>query len=145
MLATLCLCRPFLYFERCLDSKPVCCRSQQARYQLSHPYPYLATYLPTYSSYPSPHLATHLPTLPSISLPLFYLAERGGGRDRTTANNVVFFPFFLVPWARGTMVSGAGGGAVSGFPGYLHLIPFLFLPCRSQFFSFGQKFKSLLR
>jgi hypothetical protein len=32
-----CLCRPFCIFERCLDSNPECCRSKQARYQLTHP------------------------------------------------------------------------------------------------------------
>jgi hypothetical protein len=33
------LCRPFRYFERCLDSNPESCRSKQARYQFSHPSP----------------------------------------------------------------------------------------------------------
>ncbi len=83
----LCLCRQFCIFERCLDSHPESCRSQQASNQLSLQSPNLATYLPL--SYPSPtqppfsHLATHLPlgypspTQPPIShlathLPLSY-------------------------------------------------------------------------
>ena len=33
----LCLCRPFMIFERCLDSNPEYCRSKLARYRLSHP------------------------------------------------------------------------------------------------------------
>jgi len=33
----LCLCRPFMIFEGCLDSNPECCRSKLARYRLSHP------------------------------------------------------------------------------------------------------------
>ncbi len=33
------LCRPFCIFERCLDSNPESCCSNQARYQLSHPSP----------------------------------------------------------------------------------------------------------
>ncbi len=42
----ICLCRPFGVFERCLDSNSENCRSKQARYQLSRPSSYLATYLP---------------------------------------------------------------------------------------------------
>ncbi len=34
-------------FDRCLDSNPESCRSKQARYQPVHPYPFLATHLPT--------------------------------------------------------------------------------------------------
>ncbi len=41
------LCRSFSIFERCLDSNPESCRSKQARYQLSHPSPFLATHLLT--------------------------------------------------------------------------------------------------
>jgi len=33
----LCLCRPFMIFEGCLDSNPEYCRSKLARYRLSHP------------------------------------------------------------------------------------------------------------
>ncbi len=44
----LCLCRPVCIFKRCLDLTPESCRSKQARYQLSHPSPYLATHLPTW-------------------------------------------------------------------------------------------------
>ncbi len=40
------LISPFGVFERYLDSTPENCRSKQAHYQLSHPSPYLATYLP---------------------------------------------------------------------------------------------------
>ncbi len=36
----LCLCRPFFIFKRYLDSNSESCRSQQVRYQLSHPSPY---------------------------------------------------------------------------------------------------------
>ncbi len=32
----LCLCRPFMIFEGCLDSNPEYCRSKLARYRLSH-------------------------------------------------------------------------------------------------------------
>ncbi len=35
--AQACLCRPFLFFERCLDLNPESCRSKQARYHLSNP------------------------------------------------------------------------------------------------------------
>jgi hypothetical protein len=35
----------FCIFERCLDSNPESCLSRQARYQLSHPSPLLATHL----------------------------------------------------------------------------------------------------
>jgi hypothetical protein len=31
------LCRPFMFFEGCLDSNPECCCSKLARYRLSHP------------------------------------------------------------------------------------------------------------
>ncbi len=48
----------FCIFEKCLDSNQESCRSKQARYQLSHPSPYLATSL---LSHQSPYLATHLP------------------------------------------------------------------------------------
>jgi hypothetical protein len=44
----LCLCRPFCIFVRCLDSNPESCHSEQVRYQLSHPSPYL----PPISMYP---------------------------------------------------------------------------------------------
>ncbi len=40
----LCLCRPFFFFERCLDSNPGSCRSKQVRYQLGHPSHSLATH-----------------------------------------------------------------------------------------------------
>ncbi len=33
----LCVCRPFMIFEGCLDSNPEYCRSKLARYRLSHP------------------------------------------------------------------------------------------------------------
>ncbi|MFN9910241.1 MAG: hypothetical protein ACK56F_29705, partial [bacterium] len=33
----LCLCRPFMNFEGCLDSNPEYCRSKLARYRLSYP------------------------------------------------------------------------------------------------------------
>ncbi len=33
----LCLCRPFMIFEGCLNSNSECCRSKRARYQLNHP------------------------------------------------------------------------------------------------------------
>ncbi len=33
----LCLCRPFMIFEGCLDSNPEYCRSKLARNRLSHP------------------------------------------------------------------------------------------------------------
>ncbi len=57
---------PFCIFERCLDSNPESCRSKQARYQLSHPSPSLATHLPlqppiSHLSQPSPSLAIYLP------------------------------------------------------------------------------------
>jgi hypothetical protein len=42
----LCFCRPFCISDRCLDSNPESCRSKKARYQLSHPSPYLITHLP---------------------------------------------------------------------------------------------------
>ncbi len=33
----LCLCRPFMIIEGCLDSNPEYCRNKLARYRLSHP------------------------------------------------------------------------------------------------------------
>jgi hypothetical protein len=35
----LCLCRPIMIFEGCLNSNSECCHSQRARYQLSHQSP----------------------------------------------------------------------------------------------------------
>ncbi len=54
--------RKFCTFERCLDSNPECCRSKQARYQLSHPSPLvtIATHLPYLATH-LPYLVTHLP------------------------------------------------------------------------------------
>jgi hypothetical protein len=58
----------FCIFERCLNSHPVCFNSKQARYQLSHPSPYLATYLPNFATQLL-DLATHLSHL-AIHLPV---------------------------------------------------------------------------
>ncbi len=70
----------YCIFERCLNSNPQNCRCKQARYQLSHPTPCLATHLPTSPpisllSHPSPCLshpslcsAIHFPTLPPTPL-----------------------------------------------------------------------------
>ncbi len=79
----LCLCRPFCIFERYLDSNPERCRSNQARYQLSHPSPYI--------THPSPYLATHLPSEPLISLKIPYLF---GLKNRSCWSNWKF-KFFV--------------------------------------------------
>ncbi len=68
----LCLCRPFCMFERCLDSNPESCRSKHACYQLSQPFPYLATRPISLLSHPSPCLATHLS---SNILPEYFLVS----------------------------------------------------------------------
>jgi hypothetical protein len=53
----LCLCRPFCFFERCLYSHPESSLSKQARYQLSHPSPYLIIiYFPSSVLFPFPLL-----------------------------------------------------------------------------------------
>jgi hypothetical protein len=71
----LCICRSLIIFERRLDWNPEGCRSKQARCQLSHPSPYLATHLPTLPpisllSHPSPYLDTHLQNFQQITFSL---------------------------------------------------------------------------
>ncbi len=65
----LCLCRPFMIFEGCLDSNPEYCRSKLARYRLSHPsLSDLATH-PSILAGGSPYSALPAPNNPSYSPP----------------------------------------------------------------------------
>ncbi len=112
-----CLCRPFCIFERCLDSNAERCRSRQARYQLSHPSPWLS-HPPPWLSHPPPYLAR-------ISVATLYLIGTGYMIKAHLAvfilqiNNLIGIDWLLVQRRNGTTAG----------PGYLEVN--VICPCKS--------------